>query len=218
MLYMLTFFQKYIKLYIIKTQLGEKFLAKAEYRSSIRSKNLIKKALAKLINEKDLNKITVSDIIREADISRGTFYAHYSDIQSVLNQIRDEELNNLFTFVENFFEKEQKNDLNDFIFAVCEYMNANLEYYQLLAVSNLADQFIEKLYLHYYEPLKNIFLLRDPSQKDIVFDTYLIFIGSGIKNVLISWLSGNIVANSREISDILCALIYSCRKFYDEMQ
>lgn len=62
-------------------------MAKAEYRSSIRSKNLIKKALAKLLNEKDLSKITVSDIIREADISRGTFYAHFPDVAGVVEQI-----------------------------------------------------------------------------------------------------------------------------------
>ena len=32
-------------------------MAKAEYRSAIRSKNLIKKAVAKLIHEKDISKI-----------------------------------------------------------------------------------------------------------------------------------------------------------------
>ena len=77
-------------------------MPKAEYRSSIRSKNLIKKAVAKLIHEKALQKITVSDIIREADISRGTFYAHFADVSSVIEQIESEEMHNLMEYVDKF--------------------------------------------------------------------------------------------------------------------
>ena len=77
-------------------------MAKAEYRSSIRSKNSIKKAVAKLIHEKDIRKITVSDIIREADISRGTFYAHFADVSGVINQIECEEIRNLMEYIERF--------------------------------------------------------------------------------------------------------------------
>lgn len=62
-------------------------MSKAEYRSSIRSKQLIQKALIDLLQEKQVDKITVSDVVRKAEINRGTFYAHYTDIPDVLNHM-----------------------------------------------------------------------------------------------------------------------------------
>ena len=65
-------------------------MAKAEYRSSIRSRKLIKSALADLLQEKPLDKITVTDVVKRAEINRGTFYAHYADIPDVLNHLIQE--------------------------------------------------------------------------------------------------------------------------------
>ena len=67
-------------------------MAKAEYRSSLRSKRLIYEALADMLQEKPLEKITVSDLVRRADINRGTFYAHFVDIPDVINHILDQYL------------------------------------------------------------------------------------------------------------------------------
>ena len=62
-------------------------MAKAEYRSAIRSRTLIKGALADLLQEKPLEKITVTDVVNRAGINRGTFYAHYSDVPDVINRV-----------------------------------------------------------------------------------------------------------------------------------
>lgn len=62
-------------------------MAKAEYRSAIRSKKLINEALADLLQEKPLDKITVTDVVTRAGINRGTFYAHYADIPDVINHL-----------------------------------------------------------------------------------------------------------------------------------
>ena len=62
-------------------------MAKAEYRSAIRSKKLINEALADLLTEKPLDKITVTDVVSRADINRGTFYAHYKDIPDVVDHL-----------------------------------------------------------------------------------------------------------------------------------
>ena len=61
-------------------------MAKAEYRSAIRSRKLINEALAELLQEKPLEKITVTDVENRAQINRGTFYAHYADIPAVINR------------------------------------------------------------------------------------------------------------------------------------
>ena len=62
-------------------------MAKAEYRSAIRSRKLINEALADLLTEKPLDKITVTDVVSRADINRGTFYAHYKDIPDVVDHL-----------------------------------------------------------------------------------------------------------------------------------
>ena len=65
-------------------------MAKAEYRSAIRSRKLINKALADLLQEKPLDKITVTDVVNRANINRGTFYAHYADIPDVIEHLVDQ--------------------------------------------------------------------------------------------------------------------------------
>ena len=62
-------------------------MAKAEYRSAVRSRRLINEALADLLTEKPLDKITVTDVVNRADINRGTFYAHYRDIPDVVDHL-----------------------------------------------------------------------------------------------------------------------------------
>ena len=62
-------------------------MARAEYRSAIRSRKLINAALADLLQEKPLDKITVTDVVNRAQINRGTFYAHYADIPDVIQNL-----------------------------------------------------------------------------------------------------------------------------------
>ena len=77
-------------------------MAKAEYRSSLRSKRLIYEALADLLQEKPLEKITVTELVRKADINRGTFYAHFTDIPDVANHILDQ----YFEKISSAFQQE----------------------------------------------------------------------------------------------------------------
>lgn len=62
-------------------------MAKAEYRSAIRSRRMIVEALADILQEKPLDKITVTEVVARAGINRGTFYAHYADIPDVVQHL-----------------------------------------------------------------------------------------------------------------------------------
>ena len=62
-------------------------MAKAEYRSAIRSRRLISAALVDLLLKKPLDKITVTDVVNRAEVNRGTFYAHFVDIPAVLQHL-----------------------------------------------------------------------------------------------------------------------------------
>lgn len=191
-------------------------MAKAEYRSSIRSKNLIKKAVAKLIHEKEMSKITVSDVIREADISRGTFYAHYSDVDAVIGQIESEEFKNLKDFVDCFGFENITTNVSEFITRVCEYLNRDKEYYRMLTQSNILNNFIWRLVNAYYERLfETVTTLKDAHDKDEA-NLYLIYITSGAKTAILSWLNDEIKGTPEQIGARIGALVNLNQKYYSK--
>lgn len=49
--------------------------------------NGIKQALAELLENRDLPQITVAELARAANLTRKTFYAHYSDLQKVADDL-----------------------------------------------------------------------------------------------------------------------------------
>ena len=191
-------------------------MSKAEYRSSIRSKNLIKKALAKLIHTKDVSKITVSDIIREADISRGTFYAHYSDVNSVVEQIESEELQKIIDFVNRFGVEHVAEDVGTFIKMICEYLSNDMEYYRMLTQSNMLDSFIWRLVNVYYDILLESIVSTGKHRDIDEANLYLLYITSAAKTVLVNWLSGEIKGTPDQIAERLGKLISLNQKYYDD--
>lgn len=55
------------------------------------TKQAIKASLMKLLNERPLNKISVRDIVEDCGINRNSFYYHFQDIPSLLNEIVTDE-------------------------------------------------------------------------------------------------------------------------------
>lgn len=191
-------------------------MPKAEYRSSIRSKNLIKKALAKLIHTKDVSKITVSDIIREADISRGTFYAHYADVNSVVEQIECEELQKIIDFVNRFGVERVTDNVGTFIKMICEYLSNDMEYYRMLTQSNMLDSFIWRLVNIYYDRLLEALISTEKHRDIDEANLYLLYITSAAKTVLVNWLSGEIKGTPEQIAERLGKLISLNQKYYED--
>ena len=191
-------------------------MAKAEYRSALRSKSLIKKALAKLMHEKELDKITVSDIIREADISRGTFYAHFPDIRSVLEQIESEEIKKLVSLVNKLKDEENaSNSSKTFLTIIFNYLNSDLDYYKMLMQSCFLNNYISRLVDIYYEETLSNLLERDPSKDINEANTYMVYTTNGAKEVLISWLKGNIKGTPDEMASRLSRLIDLSNQYYE---
>ena len=55
------------------------------------TKRAIKDAFAEILGEKPLSKITVKDIVEKCGINRNSFYYHYNDIPSLLEEILNEQ-------------------------------------------------------------------------------------------------------------------------------
>ncbi len=58
----------------------------------IKTKKAIRKAFFKLLKTKDLQEITIKDVAQLAEIDRKTFYAHYSAIYELVDELEDESI------------------------------------------------------------------------------------------------------------------------------
>ena len=56
-------------------------------RMTTLTKDAIKKSFMKLLNAKPVNKITVKEIVEDCGINRNSFYYHYDDIPSLVEEI-----------------------------------------------------------------------------------------------------------------------------------
>lgn len=189
-------------------------MAKAEYRSSIRSKNLIKKAVAKLIHEKEISKITVSDVIRVADISRGTFYAHYPDIQSVLEQIETEEVKKLVTLVNR--SRGTDSDIKDtkqFLSIICNHIYEDFDYYKMLMQSCFLNNYLSRIIDIYYEETLARLMSIDESNDEIKVITYLTYVTAGAKELFIAWLDEKIESSPDDLAASIAKLVELSNNF-----
>lgn len=60
------------------------------------TKQAIRASFFKLLNERPLNKITVKDITDDCGVNRNSFYYHYQDIPSLIQEVFAEELGRIF--------------------------------------------------------------------------------------------------------------------------
>ena len=66
--------------------------------SSVKTKRLIKNTFIQMLSEKkEVGKISVSELVERAEISRATFYAHFDDIYSVVEEFEREIIDEFFT-------------------------------------------------------------------------------------------------------------------------
>lgn len=181
---------------------------RAEYRSSRRSKNMIKKAFAKLLHEKDISKITVTDIIKEAEISRGTFYAHYPDVYGLFEQIENEEMTKLMTFIHELGFESISDDPTKLIKEVFYYINNDLEYYKLLFLSKNADRFLIRIKDFLTDQiLSNEMIALYHASSTGEASIYISFFTAAVASVFIDWLKGNITVSIDELTDILSRIV-----------
>lgn len=109
-----------------------------ENRKTRLAKKLLKEALLELLEQKSSNKISVSELCKTADLNRSTFYAHYVDISSLIQEIEQE-------FIDRVPYSSMLSNSYKAAYSEIKYLQDNLRTFQLLLdKGNLTDAFIKK--------------------------------------------------------------------------
>ena len=168
---------------------------KANNARNQKSKDAIRKAYLNLvISRDDISSITVSDVCKKAGINRTTFYAHYMDMDDLVDSIYEWMMSEFL----NVFNDEVESKHHSFNF--------------LKLFRNIKEnQIFYRLYFKLGFDFKEIFLKNGESFdiegsyfKDIShIDYHIEFFSSGITAIIQKWLARGCEESPETIAQIL---------------
>lgn len=165
------------------------------------TKNYLKQSLAKLLLEKRFEEISVSDLTKTAGINRGTFYLHYVDKCDMMDQLKNETLDELLAILN---DDTLFSDSRTVIIQCLDYIRKNFEFIYAISKSSSSD---------FSKTIKDFiygFLLTIPDFKDILVSYYEIpyqyaleVYLSSIESIISLWVSNGGFESSEEVTDII---------------
>lgn len=173
---------------------------KAEYSSSIRSKERIRDAFFEMLQKKPVEKITVTDIIRNAHVNRGTFYAHYADIHQLLESIENEYLEIFDGMLEQIDSMEDIQAPLRFLLMISDFLEKNEELYRKLAWATATEVLISKMQDHFIRHMEHMAALPEELRNSLAFRTRVYLFAGGISGIYRAWMRGELDANLQEVA------------------
>ena len=166
-------------------------------------------AFFKLVKEKKPDRITVSDITKTAGIARSTFYNHYQDIPSLISAVEDKTIHDVFSMMENFQPKNDRDICSSYFLTLCRYTMENPFLSGLLSTPHGNDLFENMLtMLHHYVTETTSNSRPAKHTKEEVSYVITCAIGSTI-GVLHKWSRDNFNLAPEVIADILSEIFLS---------
>lgn len=178
-----------------------------EYRNSVRSRRMIREAFLELLEEKEFGKITVTDIVKRADLNRSTFYAHYPDVNGVIEEIQDEIINRNMEMVKQIKYRNILKDPMPYLNSISTTLEENMRWYSLMGHSEDVHLHLDK-----YRKIMADDIMNDPEIPEDIRNARFIeirinFFVGGIMNTYQQWAEGKLNSTLPEISTEIASLI-----------
>jgi len=178
-----------------------------EYRSAIRSRRMIREAFLELLEEKEFGKITVTDIVNRADLNRSTFYAHYPDVQGVVEEIQDEIINKNMEMVRQIKYRNILKDPMPYLSSICTTLEDNMRLYSKMGHTAEVHLHLDKYRRIMVQDILNHPEIPEELRKAPYFEIRIHFFVGGIMNTYQQWAAGNLNRTLTEISCEIASLI-----------
>ena len=178
-----------------------------EYRSSVRSRRMIREAFMELLDEKEFGKITVTDITNRADLNRSTFYAHYPDVQGVVEEIQDEIIDRNMELVKQMKYRNILRDPMPYLNSICVTLEENIRLYTRMGHAAEVHIHLDKYRMMMAEDIMNHSEIPEEIRNAAFFEIRIHFFVGGIMNTYQQWAEGKLKRTLTEISQEIASLI-----------
>ncbi len=173
---------------------------KAEYRSAIRSRKMIKEAFLELLEEKNINKITVTDIVNKADLNRSTFYAHYTDVRAITEEMENEVIDKMIEILNEFEFKSFFNNPTPLLLEVSKFLENNQKTYKVLLKVNEAETFLKKLKNEFAKYMMLDTDIPEYLKNSKMVNLRISYFAGGIINIYQDWFNGKLNCSLNDIA------------------
>ncbi len=175
-----------------RTEIGVRGTERKLNRNALRSKRLIRQAFISLIKKKPADRITITDIVNEANINRATFYAHYSCLKDLIDEIEKEVIDKLMDLLEDFKLENFFSNPAPLLLQISIFLSEDPDYYKTLATARESSLFIEKLmsiFIGYMEQDQSIPCEVRQSKN---FRIRALFFAGGLVSLYMQWFRGQL--------------------------
>lgn len=169
-------------------------------KRTIETKSKIVKSLSILLKDKDISRITVRELSDAVGIHRTTFYAHYTDVYEVYEEL----LNQIFYTTTEFLSSEDIVSYHDFYEKIIQYMWQNKDFSKMIFTS---DAMITQLQ-SFFE-IGCISTWQEENAGFMVTSStgyYAAYRVSGVIAILKKWVLGNYELPAPQILEMITAL------------
>lgn len=185
---------------------AEKRARKGRNRNAERSVRLLESAFVNLLTDKPYEKITVTDVTAAAGLNRGTFYAHYTGMSDLRDQVFQKIIDRLSQLIDLVTVDSFVENPMPILSEIGSYLVENRELMQKLIGSKTLEPFLnslrEILRAHIHDTIA------EDDVKTPVTPLLADYISSGVLGVYRSWIMGDY--GSETVDDVnrdLCKLI-----------
>ena len=168
-----------------------------------KTRQSIQQALIRLAYERDTTSVTVTDVCKSADINRSTFYAHFYDIQDVVESIEQETVDRIFDLCETTDFCALMQDPYPVLRRISEELGQSPEKMEFVRRSSKAPGFIEKLKAAFRTRLIKDYETRTGKPIPERLCVAIGFYTSGVTDVYAGWIK----SESKLSLDELCAIL-----------
>lgn len=178
-------------------------------RNALRSKRLLAQALSELILEMPYSKITVAAIAKRADLNRGTFYAHYNNVDDLMTELLEDIMKKLFSVID-----EVEVGIGNFprnpepiIEKASAYLLEEYDLYSLLVASDESNTFLANMKRSITKRIHQRVIKAGCHKDNIEAHVAVVFVASGLVDIYLAWLRGEYGnVDIKNINSVACAL------------
>ena len=184
-------------------------MEKREDKRVTRTRRMLRQALVNLMREKSVGSITVKELCDACEINRGTFYAHYNDVSSLLSSIEEELFEQLQHMLAEISTREILTDggAGPALVTLFEFLRENADICGMLLCDNGDPVFIEKVRTFVRTEVlsdwRQLFAEDEGDKQEYT----LAFLVSGSIGLLQCWLNEGLVKPPEEIAGMLTGFI-----------